>query len=124
MNANHFLTWIDRTASCLRKELGNIHAVFSFLDFINVGKNTKIALVLDNATWHNRLTEDTIPPKRAWRKEVIIQWLSRHKIKVPIKATKAELLELASKNLPEKRYVVDEIANKYNVGILRSVYVF
>lgn len=81
----------------------------------------KIVLIIDNATWHNQLTEDTTPPKRAWRKELIIQWLINHKISVPIKATKAELLLLAFDNLPPKRYVVDEVAKKYNVGILRLV---
>jgi len=86
-----------------------------------VGNDVNIVLVIDNATWHNRLTDDTTPPKRAWRKEVISQWLIRHNITVPVKATKAELLELAFGNLPEKRYLVNEAARKYNVGILRLV---
>ncbi len=81
----------------------------------------KIVLIIDNATWHNQLTEDTIPPKRAWRKEMIVQWLINHNISVPTKATKAELLMLAFDNLPPKRYVVDEVAKKYNVDILRLV---
>jgi hypothetical protein len=78
--------------------------------------------VIDNAPWHNRLTEDTMPPKRAWRKELITEWLKRHRVSVPTKATKAELLELAFNNLPRKRYVVDEAAGKYDVDILRSVF--
>ena len=41
---------------------------------------------------------------------MIIEWLKRHSVSVPIKATKAELLELVFDNLPEKRYVVDEVA--------------
>ena len=80
-----------------------------------------MVLVLDNATWHNRLTEDTTPPKRSWRKELITDWLKRHSISIPIKATKAILLQLAFANLPEKRYVVDEAAMAYNINILRSV---
>jgi hypothetical protein len=83
--------------------------------------DTKVFLVLDNATWHSRLTEDTMPPKRSWRKELIIDWLRRHRVSIPIKATKAELLQLAFANLPEKRYVVDEVAMEYNINILRSV---
>ncbi len=88
---------------------------------IYVGKHAKIVLIIDNATWHNQLTEDTIPPKRAWRKELIVQWLINHDITVHVKATKAELLKLAFDNLPTKRYVVDEVAKKYNVDILRLV---
>ena len=78
-------------------------------------------LVLDNATWHNRLTEDTMPPKRSWRKEPIRDWLRRHRITLPEKATKAVLLELAFDNLPEKRYIVDEAAAAYDINILRLV---
>jgi hypothetical protein len=63
-----------------------------------------------------------MPPKRAWRKELITEWLKRHRVSVPTKATKAELLELAFNNLPRKRYVVDEAAGKYDVDILRSVF--
>jgi hypothetical protein len=74
-------------------------------------------LIIDNATWHNQLTEDTIPPKRAWRKELIVQWQVNHNIIVPVKATKMELLLLAFDNLPPKRYVVDDVAKKYNVDI-------
>ncbi|CAF2783812.1 unnamed protein product [Rotaria sp. Silwood2] len=38
---------------------------------------------------------------------------------VPGKAVKAELLDIAIKNLPEKRYETDEAVKKYNVDILR-----
>ncbi|CAF3202178.1 unnamed protein product [Rotaria sp. Silwood2] len=119
MNSTHFLTWIDRTASLLRKELSKIcFLLFPPLSLI-LEKDAKIVLVIDNATWHNRLTQDTAPPKRSWRKEAIIQWLNRHNIVVPVKAVKAELLEIAFNNLPEKKYEIDEAAKKYNVGILR-----
>lgn len=86
-----------------------------------VGKDSKILMILDNAPWHNRLTEDTMPPKRSWRKELISDWLRHHRISIPTKATKAVLLQLAFANLPEKRYVVDETAAAYNINILRSV---
>ena len=76
-------------------------------------------LILDNATWHNRLTEETMPPKRSWRKQLIIDWLHRHDLRFSENMTKAELLELAFDNLPPKRYVVDEVAARHNVQILR-----
>ena len=55
------------------------------------------------------------------RIQFITDWLKRHRISIPIKATKAILLQLAFANLPEKRYVVDEAAMAYNINILRSV---
>ncbi|CAF4261715.1 unnamed protein product, partial [Rotaria sp. Silwood2] len=79
---------------------------------------TKIILVDDNAPWHNQLTNDTIPAERSWRKEYSIQWLNAHNIDVPVKAVKAELLDIAMKNLPGKRYETDEAAKKYNVDML------
>ena len=75
--------------------------------------------MIDNVPWHNRLTEDTMPAKRSCRKEMIIDWVKRHIVSVPVKTTKAELLGLAFDNLPENRYVVDEAAAKYNIKILR-----
>ncbi|CAF4121195.1 unnamed protein product [Rotaria sp. Silwood2] len=124
MNSAHFLTWIDRTASLLRKELGKISLLSFSLLFLGLGKGTKMILVIDNATWHSRLTNDTTPPKRSWRKEAIIRWLKSHNIVVPEKAVKAELLEIALDNLPPKKYEIDEAAKKYNVGILRYFFNF
>jgi hypothetical protein len=86
-----------------------------------VGQHAKIVLIIDNTTWHNQLTEDTVSPKRAWQKDLVAQWLANHSIRVPFKATKAQLLVLAFHNLPPKRYVVDDTARKYNVDILRLV---
>ncbi|CAF4924644.1 unnamed protein product, partial [Rotaria sp. Silwood1] len=84
-----------------------------------LAQHVKIVLIIDNATWHNQLTEDTIPPKRAWRKDLVVQRLINHNIRVPFKATEAELLVLTFDNLPPKRYVADEAAKKYNGDILR-----
>ncbi|CAF2098836.1 unnamed protein product [Rotaria magnacalcarata] len=104
MNSNHFVRWIDQTSSILRKQLG---------------KDAKVLLVLDNVPWHNRLTEETMPPKRSCRKELISDWLMHRRVPLPTKATKAVLLQLAFANFPEKRYVVDEAAAASNVDILR-----
>ncbi|CAF4345616.1 unnamed protein product [Rotaria sp. Silwood2] len=70
MDSSHFLAWIDRTVSLLQKEFGNNHHLFLFLLLrLNLAIYTKIVLVIDNAPWHNRLTNDTMPPKRSWQKE-------------------------------------------------------
>ena len=121
MDSEHFLNWIEQTSCLLRRQLGNsflLNRVVERND-VSVGPVTKVAMVLDNATWHNRLTDDTTPPKRSWHKELIIEWLRRHNVSLPVKATKAELIELAFSNLPEKRYVTDELVAKYNIAVLR-----
>jgi len=121
MDSNHFTAWIDRTFSIIRKEFGKTthgihlpHSIHSFL-----GKDATVTLILDNATWHNRLTEETMPPKRSWKKQMIINWLDKHDLPFSDNMTKAELFEVALENLPPKRYVVDEVAAKYNVQLLR-----
>ncbi|CAF0826258.1 unnamed protein product [Didymodactylos carnosus] len=60
-----------------------------------------------------------MPPKRAWNKQIIIQWLNFHQLNYSNSATKAELLEIAFENVPAKKYLVDEAAQIYNVDIIR-----
>ena len=121
MDSNHFTAWIDRTSSIIRKELGKIIQSVYLLQCIHpfLGKDAKVSLILDNAAWHNRLTEETTPPKRSWKKQMIINWLGRHDLSFSESMTKAELLEVALDNLPPNRYIVDEVAAKHNVQILR-----
>jgi hypothetical protein len=121
MDSNHLVAWIDRTSHTIRKELGKTnhiaylpHSMHPFL-----GKDAIVTLILDNATWHNRLTEETMPPKRSWKKQLIINWLDKHDLPFTDNMTKAELVEVAFDNLPSKRYVVDEVAAKNDVQILR-----
>ena len=49
-NSTHFVEWISLVASQLR---------------LKHGSQARIAIVIDNATWHNKLTENTILPKRS-----------------------------------------------------------
>jgi hypothetical protein len=68
MDGKHFVEWIATTSSLLRQEHGNIRfpASAKSNDCTKiVGSSTKIAIIIDNATWHNQLTEDTKPPKRS-----------------------------------------------------------
>ncbi|CAF4966821.1 unnamed protein product [Rotaria sp. Silwood1] len=79
---------MDSTASTLRAEHGN---------------TAKIAIIMDNATWHNKLNPESEPPKRAWKKESVVEWLTARKIKFETYMTKAELIQLAFNHLPPKR---------------------
>ncbi|CAF3865788.1 unnamed protein product [Rotaria sp. Silwood1] len=104
MDSNHFVTWMDSAASTLRSEHG---------------KTTKIAIIIDNAKWHNKLTPESEPPKRSWKKQLIADWLTTRKIKYELYMTKAELIQLAFAHLPPKEFLVDKVASKYNIEIVR-----
>jgi len=122
MDGKHFVEWISTTSSLLRQEHGNVRFLVSAKSNDStkiVGASAKISIIIDNATWHNQLTEDTKPPKRSWNKQKIIEWLDFHQLNYPERATKAELLEIAFENAPKKKYVVDEAAKIYNVDITR-----
>ncbi|CAF4473656.1 unnamed protein product [Didymodactylos carnosus] len=58
MNSDHFHKWIGDAAGRLR---------------INYGAGSTIAIIIDNATWHNVVCDDAKPPWRAWRKDQLQQ---------------------------------------------------
>ncbi|CAF1293209.1 unnamed protein product [Adineta ricciae] len=58
MDSTHFITWLDSTCATLREEIGKIE---------------RITICLDNATWHNKLTNESVIPKRASPKGEIQQ---------------------------------------------------
>ena len=83
------------------------------------GKSAQIAIIIDNATWHNKLTSESESPKRTWKKQLIVDWLNNRKIKFETYMTKAELIELARVHLPPKEYIVDKVGSKYGIEIVR-----
>lgn len=70
------------------------------------GPRRRIAIVIDNATWHSELIERSKPAKRSMRKNEIVQWLKEHDITFDSTLTKSELLEIAALNKPSKEYKV------------------
>ncbi|CAF4001303.1 unnamed protein product [Rotaria sordida] len=104
MDSTHFLSWLDSTCATLREE---------------IGEKERIAICLDNVTRHNKLTEESIIPKRSSIKGEIQKWLQDRKINFLEKFVKAQLLQLVCKNCPRKEYMSDRIAKKYAVEIIR-----
>ncbi|CAF1250886.1 unnamed protein product [Didymodactylos carnosus] len=47
------------------------------------------------------------------------EWLTARKIEFETYMTKAELIQLAFSNLPPKEFIVDKVANKYDIEIVR-----
>ena len=75
--------------------------------------------VLYNTIWHNKLTDQRTSSIRSWCKELIVDWRRRHNIPLLVNGTKAELIELAFSNLPEKCYATDELTATYTITMLR-----
>ena len=78
----------------------------------------RIAIIIDNATWHNELVDETKPPKRSCRNDQLQKWLERHGMIYDTKLKKAELLEIVSANVPPKRYKTNTVANVFNVELV------
>jgi hypothetical protein len=104
MNSIHFINWVEKAASHLR--------------FLH-GPTARIAIIIDNATWHNELIDEAKPPKRSWRKDQLQQWLDEHMLKYDANLKKAELLEIAFSHVPPKRYKTNAAANLFNVELVR-----
>ena len=77
-------------------------------DSFSLGEKEKIAICLDNATWHNKLTEELIIPKSASTKGESQKWLKDRKINFQEKFVKAQLLQLVCANCPPKEYIVSQ----------------
>ena len=111
MDSTHFLSWLDSTCATLREEIGELtHYQPNFLLMMSgsfsLGEKARIAICLDNATWHNKLTEESIILKRASTKGEIQKRLQDRKINFQEKFVKAQFLQLVCANCPPKEYIV------------------
>lgn len=100
--------------------------------FPKLPKNS--VLVIDRATYHTVLTEETKPASSKFNKLELAQWIQKRKICVKIRKnlrvvhyktlnslmelTKVELAAICKRNKPKPKYVISEIAAKFKVKIL------
>ncbi|CAF1231706.1 unnamed protein product [Didymodactylos carnosus] len=83
------------------------------------GEKNRIALILDNATWHFEESDGTKLPRRGSEKNILHEWLRKHKIVFDNLLKNSELLYLIHQNAPAKQYKSYEVAKVYNVEIIR-----
>ena len=83
--------------------------------FPNLPKNSVV--VLDRATYHLTLTEDTKPANSASNKQQLAEWLFQHKIEANkyksvqdcMVLKKLQLTDLCKQNKPKPEYEIDEL---------------
>ena len=83
----------------------------------NIPSNSMI--IMDNATYHNILTDDSAPTP-ACSKERIRTWLEANKIPCKDDCLKVELIEILKKIAPEPTYEIDVIARKQGHEVVRT----
>jgi len=79
----------------------------------------KSLIVMDNAPYHNILSEHSSPTPSCSRKR-ILDWLEQNKIYCREDCLKSELVEIMKKIAPEPIYAIDEIAKSFGHEVLRT----
>lgn len=90
-----------------------------FVDKLLVNIPDNSFIVMDNASYHNILTEDSAPTS-ACSKDRIRTWLEANKIPCRDDCLKVELVEMLKKIAPEPTYEVDVIARKLGHEVIRT----
>jgi len=82
-----------------------------------IPKNSLI--IMDNASYHNTLSENS-PPTPQCSKKKIKGWLEQKGIDCSDDYLKVELIEILKRNLPEPIYIIDEIARSHGHEVVRT----
>ena len=121
-----FIPGTDMVFIGMHDEYGDYHKEMNtklflpwFGDLVRVLEEPSV-IVLDNASYHNCLTEETKAPNFSVRKEVLRQWLKSHNIPYEGQHTKAELYEIIKSHKPQKEYLTDVVASEAGHLVLRT----
>ncbi len=90
-----------------------------FVDKLLANIPSNSIIIMDNATYHNILTDDSAPTP-ACSKERIRTWLETNKIPCKDDCLKVELIEILKKIAPEPTYEIDVIARKQGHEVVRT----
>lgn len=74
-------------------------------------------IIMDNASYHSSLLEKQ--PHSGWNKPEIQKWLQERNLEFPSDAFKLDLLDIVSRNRPEKVYAADQMALEHGHIVLR-----
>ncbi|XP_064106784.1 uncharacterized protein LOC135215760 [Macrobrachium nipponense] len=76
-------------------------------------------LVLDNAPYHNQLSEDSRCQNPSTIKAHIMKWLTCRQMPFPPNATRPELLQIGKRNHPLPVYDIDNIIRSWGHEVVR-----
>ena len=119
--------WVDNAGLFFeaKKRTGDFHGQMNWDNFSkwfarNLLKNIppKSIVILDNAKYHN--VQDVNSPSINSTKRQLRDWLSRNNHQWSEDMLKPELLELCKKVAPSPQYCLDQIAEEYDISILRT----
>jgi transposase len=109
-----------------RNDTGDYHSEMNHEYFFGWWKNTLLpalpgpsTIVIDNASYHSVLTDDSRTPTTATKKDDIRLWLRDRRIDFTDDMLKGELLEIVRRNKPRPRYIIDELAMEAGHKVLR-----
>jgi transposase len=128
LNAVTHSGWVPRSKLVFKstKKTGDYHGQMNwdlfrkwFTEMLlpNIPKGSII--VMDNAPYHNILSEHS-PPTSQSSKKKIREWLEQNKVYCRDDCLKPELVEVLAKMAPEPVYAVDEIAAAHGHQVLRT----
>ncbi len=128
LNAVTHSGWVPRSKLVFKstKKTGDYHGQMNwdlfrkwFTEMLlpNIPKGSII--VMDNAPYHNILSEHS-PPTSQSSKKKIREWLEQNKVYCRDDCLKPELVEVLAKMAPEPVYAVDEIATAHGHQVLRT----
>jgi len=108
------------------RKTGDYHANMNWENFSkwfqdkllkNIPDNSLI--IMDNAPYHNLLTEEAFP-KKSHSTRKLREWLSNNKIPWTDDMLKSELFDLCSRLAPKPEFLIDSIASRNGHSILRT----
>ncbi|XP_060601435.1 uncharacterized protein LOC132754764, partial [Ruditapes philippinarum] len=109
-----------------KNDSGDYHSEMNHKYFTDWWKNTLLpalpgpsTIVLDNASYHSVMTDDSRSPTTATRKDDIKLWLRQNNLQYSDEMVKAELLEIVRRNKPRPKYIIDELAMAAGHRVLR-----
>ena len=73
----------------------------------------KSVVLIDNAKYHTRQTDESKKPTTAWRKDRIKDWLDERNIQYDGKDTKPVLLQKSKEMFVPKKYELEELTKRY-----------
>ena len=95
------------------QEMNSVHFEDWWVNKVLPSLPDNSAVVIDNASYHSRITDETKKPTTASLKADILSWLQARGVDTPAKVTKVELLELVRDIHIIREYALEKLTEAY-----------